>query len=157
MNVSRPSAIRQFAGSERVIGAVLLLVVVGLTLLFPALFAEWQTEIMTILAALMVQFVGLHTYVKVSAGEIVFSEDPRRPLFEPLRKLWNSRKFMTTLIGLLLELVTMAVPLDDALKAQIMGTILLLVTLLNMALAMEDRAANKFFLDAATETQRRGV
>jgi uncharacterized membrane protein len=153
MNVSRPSAIRQFMGSERVIGAVLLLVVVGLTLLFPALFAEWQTEIMTILTALMVQFVGL----KVSAGEIVFSEDPRRPLFEPLRKLWNSRKFMTTLIGLLLELVTMAVPLDDALKAQIMGTILLLVTLLNMALAMEDRAANQFFRGSATEAQRRGV
>lgn len=145
MEVTKPSAIGQWISSERVVGALLLVAVVAFTLLFPTIFEAHQADLMTILAALVAQFVGLHTYVKISAGEIVLNEDKGRPLFEPLRKLWRSRKFMATLVGMVLELLVIYLHLPEAMRAQLLTTILMLVTLYNGAVAVEDVQANKFF------------
>lgn len=91
----KKSAIAKMISSERVIGALLLIGVVALTLFWPEVFADYQTELGMILAALIAQFIGLHTYVKISAGEMVLIDDQNRPLWEPVKKLWQSRKFMT--------------------------------------------------------------
>jgi len=148
---TKPNAFAQMFSSERLIGALILLLIVGFTLLYPEVYGEWQEIIVMLMAAMVAQFVGLHTYVKLSAGGIVLNEDKGRPFIEPLTKLWRSRKFMSTVVGLLLELLVIYLHLPEAYKMQLLGTILLLITLYNGALAVEDKRSNEFFRGEATQ------
>lgn len=126
-----------FLSSERIIAGIILAIINGILLQFPSLEPHKETLIQLSFVLYLV-FVALHTYVKVKLGGAEAEPGMVTPIWEPLIKVFSSRKFLLALAALAVDVAILVAPKLAENRDQLLLLVNAGVIYLQTILAVED-------------------